>query len=396
MRVLYISYEPPCFPGGDGGQTRQYNILKVLSQRHEIDLFMPPMSQDKKDVAGTVSASLTTPPALLIKLMNIPFSRIDRGYPFFTQQFESVGQALLLLLRIALMKKKYALIHIEHTNIAHWLSGISPRVPRVLVAHNVKTIMWQRYCMLAFGAEKQRLEKEAIRFRAYEAKYLAEYTRLIAVSEVDRSHLERITANRVPVDVVDNGVDINFFSPWDTKQSSSIVFTGSMGHPPNHYGIIDFVSNTWPLVKAEFNDIKLAIVGKNPSSDILFLGTLDGVKVTGFVPDTRPYLADAAIVIAPLHSGSGTRLKILEAMAMGKAVVSTSIGAEGIQYTDGYNIIIADTSHDFASAIGALLRDPIRRQEVGMRGRELVVNRYSWISLAEKQELSWKLCVDSR
>jgi glycosyltransferase involved in cell wall biosynthesis len=151
-----------------------------------------------------------------------------------------------------------------------------------------------------------------------------------------------------------------------------------MDFRPNIDAMTWFVEDILPRIRTEIPHAHLVIVGQKPAPRIQALAQNPGVAITGWVPDTRPFVADAAVYVVPLRMGSGTRLKILEAMAMGKAIVSTTRGAEGIEYTPNQHLIIADTPETFARAVVALLRDPQRCRELGRHARALVESKYDW------------------
>lgn len=388
MKILYISYEPPFFPGG-GGETRQYNLLKHLSKQHEIDLFLPNLDSQHLAIAQQISRSVHTPPRLIAKLARLAYRAVRSNHPDFTRAKEGIRIALMPIINRMIKRIDYDLIHIEHSDIAHWINYIKPDIPRVITAQNVKPIMWQRYADQASPNSQAYLTEQAKRFRSYDSNFLRLYSRVIAVSDADRMQLECTVNGMVPVEVVDNGVDTSHFLGNRSEDSHKLVFTGTINHPPNRDGIIDFVANTLPLIRNEIPDVTLDIVGMNPPPDVKALSMQPNVTVTGFVPDTRPYISAAAIAIAPLKTGSGTRLKILEAMSMSTAVVSTSIGAEGIKYTNQSNIAIADTNSEFAAEIISLLKNRQRRLHIGKNARILVTEHYDWRSLAAKQGEVW-------
>jgi glycosyltransferase involved in cell wall biosynthesis len=170
----------------------------------------------------------------------------------------------------------------------------------------------------------------------------------------------------------------------DSEQPNSLVFTGSMDGLPNEDGVAYFFREILPLIRQQVPDVSVRIVGRNPSAALQSLAARQvHVELTGWVEDVRPSLARGAVCIVPLRIGSGTRLKIFEAMAMGKAVVSTSIGAEGLPVRPGENIVLADDPGAFAQSVGSLLRDAARRREIGRAARKLVAENYSWARIAE-------------
>jgi polysaccharide biosynthesis protein PslH len=222
------------------------------------------------------------------------------------------------------------------------------------------------------------------RMKAVEERYLQRADHVLAVSENDRNAFSSfLDPSRLTV--IQTGVDVDYFKPaQDTEEPNSLVFTGSMDWLPNEDGIIYFIKEILPLIRQQVPDVSLRIVGRKPSADLQSLASRqENVEVTGWVEDVRPFLARGAVCVVPLRIGSGTRLKIFEAMSMGKAVVSTTIGAEGLPVQPGDNIILADEPHIFARSVASLLRNPSRRAEIGRAARKLVTENYSWAKIAE-------------
>jgi glycosyltransferase involved in cell wall biosynthesis len=243
--------------------------------------------------------------------------------------------------------------------------------------------MWERYLKQSNDADRNILRNDYIKFEKYEKKYLRLYDGIIAMSETDKGYIHKYCGNELAVHVIPNGVDVEYFAPLDSEvERSTIVFTGTMSHPPNDEGIQYFCKNIFPKIVAKEPEVKLVIVGHAPSKEVQALADGCKVTVTGFVPDTRPYFASAAVIIVPLLTGSGTRLKILEAMAMGKAIVSTTLGAEGIACTDGENILLADTPEEFSGKVLELMKNQNFSESIGKKARELACERYSWKNLS--------------
>jgi len=183
-----------------------------------------------------------------------------------------------------------------------------------------------------------------------------------------------------PIEVVPNGVDIDYFHENDTRQElpGRIIFTGAMDYYPNVDAVLFFAQQCWPLIRDSLPDATWQIVGRNPMPEVRKLAELPGVTVTGSVSDVRPYLGAAEVAIAPLLIAGGTRLKILEALAMQKAVVSTSVGCEGLSVVSGEHLIVEDLPQKFALAVIKLLRSSEARTAFGAAGRRLVEAEYRW------------------
>jgi len=222
--------------------------------------------------------------------------------------------------------------------------------------------------------------------RRFEAQACARVSLTIAVSEADREVLAA-DAPGAKVRSISTGVDVSYFTPNGAHElPAGLVFTGAMDWYPNEDAMLYLVEAILPLIRREVSQASLVVVGRNPSPRLRTAAAEAGVHVTGTVDDVRPYVADAAVYVVPLRIGGGTRLKIFEALAMGKAVVSTTVGAEGLPLIPGEHFIQADGPADFAKAVVSLLRNPVRRRELGVAGRRLVEERYSWPSVAREFE----------
>jgi glycosyltransferase involved in cell wall biosynthesis len=263
-----------------------------------------------------------------------------------------------------------------------------PPAPVVYFAHNVEHQIWQRLADVASPLRRLPLTVEMAKIRRCEFAVIRRSARTITVSDHDRD----VFAARLPdkaIDVIPTGVDTTYFAPSPRAPvPGRLVFSGSMDWYPNEDAILDFLRHTWPRVRRVRPDATLTIVGRNPSLRLVEAGRTPGVTVTGTVDDVRPYLHDAEICIVPLRVGGGTRLKIFEALAMGKAVVSTTIGAEGLGLDPNRHFVAADGHEPFADAVCALLDDAARRTALGESGRIFVDERCSWRQVTQVFERS--------
>ena len=203
---------------------------------------------------------------------------------------------------------------------------------------------------------------------------------MIAVSDADASALRRLVPG-LDVTVVPNGIDTRAYAPKMPGRRSPvqfIVFTGTMDFRPNVDAVLWFARRVWPLIRAVVPDVHFTIVGQRPHRRLNALRQDSSITLTGWVEDVRPFIADAAVYVAPLRMGGGTRLKLLEAMALGKPVVATSLGAEGYPITDGHELVLADAPAEFARAVVTLLQSPGRCSELGKTARAFVERRYDW------------------
>jgi glycosyltransferase involved in cell wall biosynthesis len=247
-------------------------------------------------------------------------------------------------------------------------AGVIPwdcSIPKVLFTHNVEATIWRK-------------------MDAAERRYLHLADHVLAVSETDRDAFAALVDNW-KVTVVPTGVDLDYFQPMPLEEdANSLVFTGSMDWLPNEDAILYFADAILPLIKRVCPEVSLQVVGRSPSRRLQRLAETEAsIQLTGRVDDIRPFVARGSVCIVPLRIGGGTRLKIFEAMAMGKAVISTSVGAEGLAVRSGEHILLADTPEDFARSAISLLQSRKRRQQLGAAAKTLVQESYSWTKVAD-------------
>jgi glycosyltransferase involved in cell wall biosynthesis len=261
--------------------------------------------------------------------------------------------------------------------------GESPRPRIVFDDHNCEYLLQKRAFLTDLriparwpGAAYSFIQWQ--RLRRYEAQACRRADRVLAVSDADAAALHRLVPD-VKATVVPNGIDTRAYRPTPAHADApSLVFTGTMDFRPNVDAVLWFARKVLPRIRARVADVCFTAVGQRPHRRLAGLRDDPAVTLTGFVEDTCPYIADAAVYVVPLRMGGGTRFKILEALAMGKAVVSTTLGAEGFPVTHGKELLLADEPEDFAEAVVSLLSVPERRTELSQAGRAFVEARYDW------------------
>jgi glycosyltransferase involved in cell wall biosynthesis len=261
------------------------------------------------------------------------------------------------------------------------------RVPVVLFEHNVEYMIWERLSKIEPVFWRRALfEIEWRKLKSRERAVCRDANLTIAVSEEDRRRLSSL-APGANVSAISTGVDTTYFSPNGAPEiPARLVFTGSMDWHPNEDAIAYFADAILPHIRREVPTVSLAVVGRRPSARVKAIAEQAGMLVTGTVDDVRPYMGEASVYVVPLRAGGGTRLKIFEALAMEKAVVSTTVGAEGLALTSGREFVAADDPQAFAREVVSLLNDPARRRTLGQAGRHLVETRYSWPQVAREFE----------
>jgi glycosyltransferase involved in cell wall biosynthesis len=288
----------------------------------------------------------------------------------------------------------FDVIHMEHCFMAHY------RVPRtaarVLDEHNVEyDIRSRTLALVRPGARKAYDYLNHLKLRAEEQRSWRDVDACAVTSPRDEEMI-RAAFPDVRTAVVPNAVDTEFLSPGSKQRvPGRILFLGTLSYYPNHDGLLSFLREVMPAVRRLHPSARLQIVGASPPAELRRFEGPD-VTFTGFVEDVRPYLERAAVVVAPLRIGGGTRLKILEAMAMAAPVVSTSLGAEGLAVTHGRDVLVADTAEAFAAEVVRVLRDDALGAELGSAGRRLVEGSYDWRAAARVLEALYRRAIPAR
>jgi len=385
MKILWVC---PLFlhPTTKGGQIRTLETLRQLHRRHEIHFAA--LADPTQPEGPERSAEYST------RSYPVPHAAPARGSPAFYVQaaagFVSSLPVAVSRYRSTAMRSLLAGLMERHrfdAVVCDFLAA-APNLPSlkdvVLFQHNVETTLWERHAENAPSFMQRALFRRQARLMAsYEGKVCRQVRQVIAVSEADSERMRsRFSAEHV--DAVPTGVDVEYFSPpAEPPPGAEFVFLGSMDWSPNVDGMLWFVEQVWPRIIARAPGARLDIVGRIPPPSILALAERDSrIRVTGTVPDVRPYLWGGKVSIVPLRIGGGTRLKIYEAMAAGLPVVSTTVGAEGLPLTSSETIFLADQPADFAAHCIWFLEDSALRRRFGQAGRDLVAANFSWDSAA--------------
>lgn len=305
---------------------------------------------------------------------------------------DSLVRKLLSLVQ----KSSFDIIHFEMLHAGQYLDDLPEGIPTLLSLQNIDSMVWSRLGEYS----RSRIQKIGYRYQArvfsrYEKEICPKFSTVTCVSEIDENILSK-ACPQASIDLVPNGVDIELYKPkYEQEKKETLVFTGSMDWLPNEDAAVYFTQHLFPLIKQNIKGLKFQIVGSNPTERVLELGKQQDVIVTGRVEDIKPYIAQATVYVAPLRIGGGTRLKILEALAMGKAVVSTSVGAEGLSLSDGKNIFIADEPEAFAEIVTRLIKYHNLRRQIGITGRKFVEEKYSWNRVGKKLKKVYERTVKS-
>ena len=389
MRILWVK-AGKLLPVDTGGKIRSFNILKKLARSNAVTVLSyyggvkDPNYEAalKKDLPGAHCIHTAAPDGGIAQAFDY-LRRLPNPAPYAVTKF--TDPKVVKTLREWLPDKRFDVAVCDFLSASLNFPDDLP-LPCVLFQHNVESSLWARMAKTETNPVRRvSYQIEARKMERYERETLRRFHHVIAVSEIDRQQMLAMDP-RCSITVVPTGVDTENYQVFPSASGDPlrIVFTGSMDWEPNIDAMEYFCHEIWPNIVRQFPKAKFQIVGRNPHARVKQLASAT-VEVTGTVPSVADYLREAAVVIVPLRIGGGTRLKIFEAMAMGKALVSTTIGAEGLDVTSGENCILADQPSSFGDSIITLLGDaPLRRKYE--KAAAALAARYDWSNIARQFE----------
>lgn len=394
MRILFIgsNFIYPPYKGG-GGKIRGYYLLRELARRHRVWFFGFANADDiskyilhLKQFCGHVELY---PFKKALPRQN-RLKRILRLFPYGElRDPRFVSRDMERSLRQVLEKGKFDVAVFEHYMLAHFWRPLKGLVPLVLINQNIEyQIVKEKFQLQNWGL-KMRLQGhlEEAKVKRYESWIYRHFDRILACSELEASRVRGLVPG-AKVFVVPSGVDLERFRPGLSDEhckGEAIVHTGALTWEFNLDAVSYFIKDIFPAIKRVHPGAKFYVVGHSSENGELekLWGKNTSIIFTGLVEDERPYFEKSQVFVVPLRRGSGTRLKILSALAMEKAVVSTSLGAEGLGLTHTQNVLIADDPLDFAEAVNGLLEDEVRRKALGKAGRAFVEENYDWRKIGD-------------
>ncbi len=424
-RILILTPQLPIPPqaltgAAQGTTIRNYNLIAGLASRHAIDLvsFVAPDAPGRpvEDATPYVLDLLrdhcrriiTVPQPVRTSAQRIRDTFLS-SLPDMALRLASAEMHRKVTRLLAEAPQAYDVIQIEGIEMAPYglarPAGAGRSGPRgnlpllVFDDHNAEYLLQQR-AFLTDVRRPQRWIAAAYSFvqwrklTAYERRVCRAADRVVAVSEADRDALLRL-APGLAVTVAPNGVDLDFLrpgvvAPLPGLQQPALVFTGKMDYRPNVDAVLWFIDAVLPLIIAQAPSAHFYVVGQQPHARLAALAGHSHVTVTGRVPDVRPYIAGAAVYVVPLRIGGGTRLKVLEAMAMGQAIVSTRLGCDGFPFQDGREVLFADEPAAFAAQVGALLADRARAATLGQQAHTYVAAHFGWDAIVPRLEAVYR------
>jgi sugar transferase (PEP-CTERM/EpsH1 system associated) len=395
VKILYLCHRIP-YPPNKGDKIRSFNEVRYLAARHELDLLC--LADDPGDLKYRAELEkicrrvevfpLDSTRAKARGLLSLAKGNsLSAGY-FYQRDMQQCCDRWL-------QEGDYDAILCFSSPMAEYLfraapQGKGPR--RVMDFCDVDSDKWLQYAAESRAPMSWLYRLENRRLADYERRIYRAFDQSLLISEAEALLFRGICPEAREVAVIPNGVDYDYFSP-DRQgarvlpvDTPNLVFTGAMDYHANVDGVLWFCREIWPLLKKDFPTLRFTIVGGKPTPEVLALAKLDGVAVTGFVDDVRPYYRDTDVCVIPLRLARGVQNKVLEALAMGKAAVATTKANAGIQAEDSTHLRLADTPEEFAAAVAALLRDRGQRERLGENARRFVTECYDWATNMEKLE----------
>ena len=394
MRILYVCHRFP-YPPKRGGKIRPFNMIRHLAESHEVVVCSLSRSDaetaDAQGIASYCSAFHVEQVDDRIQTLRM-VAALPTPITASAAYFHSTRLARKI--RSLLAQRRFDLIFVHCSSVAHYVAHVG-NVPKILDFGDMDSEKWLEYANykpfpLSFGYwwEGKRL--------GLEEKRLARRFNLCTTTTRAEFDTLQAYATGTPADWFPNGVDSGYFAPSGTAYDpDTIMFVGRMDYFPNQQCMFDFCADVLPRLRAQRPNIKLQIVGAEPSPAVRELGRLPGVTVTGTVPDVRPHVTGAALTVAPLRIARGTQNKMLESMAMGVPVVASRIAAGGVDALPGQHLLTGDTPAELCEAILRILDDPAERARLARAGRERVLSNHAWPNSMKRLDAIIGRCVSS-
>lgn len=395
--ILWLSHNVP-YPPKTGVLQRNYNLLKEASKIGNIYLvavfqknilpFLPDMNEVHRElgkICKQIEIIYLPIDTSKFEWLKTALKSIFTKDPFGVNWIKSKG--IQIKIQELVNSQKFDLVHFDTISLAYYKNLVGD-IPKILNHHNIESHLMERRASI----EKKIIFKkyysmEAKKLKKFEQNNCKEFEINFTVSELDKETLLKISPG-LKIEVIPNGVDTSYFDRNNQKpRNGELVFIGGMNWYPNKDAVLFLIHDLWPLIKESLPDANLTIVGADPPQELIKLCEEDSqVHAPGFVDDVRPYFINAQMYICPMRDGGGTRLKILDTFSMETALVSTTMGCEGIDVTNGENVLLADTKEEFLMQIKRIYSEPDTHEKLTKNGRKLIEEKYSWQVIGKKLE----------
>jgi len=381
LSILFICNKSP-WPAHEGGPIAMNNLIEGLADAGHLVKVLAINTNKYAVDPKEITADYHEKTQIELVYIDLSIKPVSAFLNLFTKKSYHVERFISkdfdLKLREVLIRDCYDIVQVETLFMSPYLNTIRElsQAKIVLRAHNIEHRIWKRVASITKNKfKKVYLNHLSSTLKRYEEEIVKHYDGVVPISSVDALYFSRLTNH--PVMAFTTGIDPGkLMDLTGVKSEHALFHIGAMNWMPNEEGIKWFIDQVWPEVHAELPDLKLYLAGREMPSWLSDLKA-DQIEVVGEVPDAYGFIQSKSILIAPLFSGSGIRIKIIESMALGKAVISTTIGAEGINYTKGVNILIADDANEFAMAIKTLFQDPEMTKSMGKEAQKLILRDHN-------------------
>jgi polysaccharide biosynthesis protein PslH len=379
VKILFLCHRIP-YPPDKGDKIRAFHELRAMAERHEVDLFtLADRPEDMvcqealRQYCKSVTVALINPAAARLRALPYLLTRTALTLPYFRS-----GE-LATAVRGALRSRSYDRIFVYCSSMAQYLKGVEG-IPTVIDMVDVDSDKWTQYAGFSGFPFSTIYRREGRALQRYEREIAGRSSSVVVTTERE-AELMRQISDSAAVHVVPNGVDTKYFDPAAVPKEATVptvIFTGDMSYFPNQEAVIFFAREVLPLIRRSVEGARFLIVGRNPGKKVAALREIEGVEVTGFVPDVRTYLARAHVAVAPFTIAAGIQNKILEAMAYGLPVVATSRTRRGLSPEVADLVAMGESAQELCAETVALLKDHQRAAQRGMEGRQCVKAVYRW------------------
>jgi glycosyltransferase involved in cell wall biosynthesis len=395
MKILFVSFLLPNPYADHASAFTVFKVIKSLSKRHDISLISFVLSEEEKELArhvGQYCRSVETvllPQNILRKLW--VRAKLPTLRPMVVSH--SYSKKMRDKIRSQLRQYQFDIVELEYTPMGQYISEIGD-LPAVLAIQDVMFVVANRFVKsLPFSRKKLEWFMESCVCRRYEPRLMAKFDRVITVSQKSKQQLLACNPD-LNISVVPPGVDVSDAPKTHTPGAGrNLIFMGAMWRSQNIDAVLYFYQSIFGRIRQAIPDVKLYIVGGSPTEEVKRLASDPAVKITGYVEDIHPYYMECDVSIVPMRIAGGIMCKILDAMAAGLPVVTTSQGNEGVGATPGKEIIIADDPEQFAQRTVELLRDGHRRESISRKGIDFVRRNYSWERIMDRLENIYQTCL---
>ncbi|MFQ5774656.1 MAG: TIGR03087 family PEP-CTERM/XrtA system glycosyltransferase [Kiloniellaceae bacterium] len=377
MKILYVCHRFP-FPPNRGGKIRPFNMIKHLSDRHEVTVASLARSAEEARAGEGIAPhchtylmeTVSAPGAMVRMVLGAPTPKPASMAYFY-------APTLKRRIREEIERTAFDLIFVHCSSVAQYVEDVTS-VPKILDFGDMDSHKWLDYARVRRFPVSLVYLLEGAKLRRAEVRLARRFDYCTCTTRAEFETLEGYGVG-TPAGWFPNGVDLDYFAPGAAPYDpEAIVFVGRMDYFPNQRGMLDFCANVLPRIRAQRPGARLAIVGANPSRAVRDLANLPGVTVTGTVADVRPFLAGAAVAVAPLEIARGTQNKILESLAMGVPVVASEVAARGVDAVPGEHLLAAGSADDFAAQILRLMAHPAERRRFAEAGRARAETHHDW------------------